>query len=134
MNNLRKKTKSNLFTLAKISSLSLVATGKSNAEVIALNLINLGSNNQNITGNNAGISYGLKTVNNVLGGTSGNWWVWNNSVYKGIGADSTSSSMKFFVTSAANASPKRFADYSTIGSGSGTLSANFKSRFFLIQE
>ena len=134
MNNLRKKTKSNLSTLAKIGSLSLVATGKTNAEVIALNLSNLGSNNQNITGSNAGISYGRKTVNNVLGGTSGNWQVWNNTDYKGIGADTISSTMKFFVNSAANASPKRFNYYSVIGSTSGTLSSNFNFSLFFNAE
>ena len=132
MNNLRKKTKSNLSTLAKIGSLSLVATGKTNAEVIALNLSNLGSNNQNITGSNAGISYGRKTVNNVLGGTSGNWWVWNNSVYKGIGADSTSSSMSFFVTTTNNATPRRFVKDATIGfsTTSKILSSNFHRSLF----
>ena len=127
---LRRNQTSKLSTLAKVGSLSLVATGKSNAEVIALNLSSLGSNNQNITGTNAGISNGNKTINNVLGGTSGNWWVWNNTNYKGIGADSTSSSMKFFVNSAANASPKRFNDYAVIGSTSGTLSSNFNFSLF----
>ena len=132
MNNLRKKTKSNLSTLAKIGSLSLVATGKTNAEVIALNLSNLGSNNQNITGSNAGISYGRKTVNNVLGGTSGNWQVWNNTDYKGIGADSTSSSMSFFVTTTNNATPRRFVKDATIGfsTTSKILSSNFHRSLF----
>jgi hypothetical protein len=136
MNNLRKKPKSNLSTLAKVGSLSLVATGKSNAEVIALNLSNLGSNNQNITGNNAGISYGQKTINNVLGGTSGNWQVWNNTRYKGIGTDSPSSSMSFFVTSATTpatpASPRRFSLNATIGSTttSKILSSNFHISLF----
>ena len=133
MSYLRKKTKSNLSTLAKIGSLSLVATGKTNAEVIALNLSSLGSNNQNITGSNAGISNSVKTVNNVLGGTSGNWWVWNNSVYKGIGADSASSSMSFFVTSATNnATPRRFVKDATIGfsTTSKILSSNFHRSLF----
>ena len=130
---LRRNQTPKLSTLAKIGSLSLVATGKTNAEVIALNLSSLGSNNQNITGSNAGISYGRKTVNNVLGGTSGNWWVWNNSVYKGIGADSTSSSMSFFVTSATNnATPRRFVKDETIGSSttSKILSSNFHRSLF----
>ena len=130
---LRRNQTPKLSTLAKIGSLSLVATGKSNAEVIALNLSSLGSNNQNITGTNAGISYGRKTVNNVLGGTSGNWQVWNNSVYKGIGADSTSSSMSFFVTSATNnATPRRFSKDATIGfsTTSKIYSSNFHRSLF----
>ena len=127
---MRRNQTPKLSTLAKIGSLSLVATGKSNAEVIALNLSSLGSNNQNITGTNARISNGNKTINNVLGGSSGNWWVWNNTNYKGIGSDTISSTMKFFVNSAANASPKRFNDYSVIGSTSGTLSSNFNFSLF----
>lgn len=120
-------------TLAQIGSLSLVATGKTNAEVIALNLSNLGSNNQNITGTNAGISNGYKTINNVLGGSSGNWWVWNNTNYKGIGASSLSSSMSFFVTSTTTAAtPRRFSLNATIGSttSSKILSSNFHLSLF----
>lgn len=130
---LRRNQTSKLSTLASIGSLSLVATGKTNAEVIALNLSSLGSNNQNITGSNAGISYGQKTINNILGGSSGNWQVWNNNVYKGIGADSTGSSMGFFVTSATtSATPRRFSLNATIGSTttSKILSSNFHRSLF----
>ena len=114
---------------AKYTSLSLgtcaLASAQSNAEVIQLDLSNLGSNNQNITGYNGGIPFGISnTVNQVLGVGSGNWTVlWTNTPAKGIGGNG--STMNFFVDSLSyNATPHNFTSNAFIGSTIATPKSN----------
>ena len=107
-------------TLTKIGSLSLVATGKTHAEVIQLNLSNLGLNNQNITGINAGLDGATNTKNvlEVLGNGSGDWRINFSNNSKGIYGSNLN--VWFFVNSTgAYANPHSFASNEIIGNNNG---------------
>ncbi len=117
-------TKPNSF--AKYCTISLstcaLATTESQAEVVIINLANVGTNNQDLTGTNAGIINGLKMVYDPCGSNSGMWGVYSNANYIGIFGNGSMN----IATNGFQANPKNFTGGNLIdGSSSFTTSMQY---------
>jgi len=94
---------------------SMLATSHADAAIVTIDLTNCGSNNQNITGVNAGMTYNQnkRTVLNFVAGGTLELYFRNRDI--GIESDDGGSGNLFrFATNNASASPKNFATGSLI--------------------
>jgi hypothetical protein len=134
----RKADSQSKAALGRYLAAGLGATGLASVEceaaVVNLNIANLGSNNVNLTGANAGIpSGGQKTVNDfvVAGRDLQVANVFGGYKYTGFISDGGAVGGVAFATGVLNATPTKFVDGGSVSSAENFTKTSFESQFYL---